>query len=143
MDLTLHALYRNIFPQESQHCLLTETFHRSMMPFIDSRTGFFYNERYGQGAIFPFMVSLPLIHFIPGGTLMKKARRVFAIIGIILLVAMYLTTLVFALLDHPMKNSLLLASLYCTVVIPVLIYVFSMAVKWFSKENHGEEKEKP
>lgn len=63
---------------------------------------------------------------------MKKARRILALAGVILLAAMYLLTLVFALIDHPMKASLLTASLFCTVVVPVLIYLFIMVSKWFS-----------
>ncbi|MCI8565217.1 MAG: hypothetical protein HFI39_02695 [Lachnospiraceae bacterium] len=53
-----------------------------------------------------------------------KLKRVLAILGIGVLAGMYLLSLIFALIDHPLKSSLLLASLYATIVIPVLLYVF-------------------
>lgn len=53
---------------------------------------------------------------------MKKAKRILALTGVILLVAMYVATLVFALIDSPQSFALLKASIYCTIVIPVIIY---------------------
>lgn len=66
---------------------------------------------------------------------MKKAKRILALLGVILLVVMYLMTLVFALIDHPLKASLLTASLFCTIVVPVLLYVFTMVSRWFSRDD--------
>ena len=53
---------------------------------------------------------------------MKKAKRILALSGVILLVAMYVATLVFALLDSPNSFVLFKASIYCTIVIPVIVY---------------------
>lgn len=64
-----------------------------------------------------------------------KAKQILAIAGIVLLGGLYLTSLIFALIDHPLKSSLLTASLYCTIVIPVLLYVFLVIAKHFKKDD--------
>lgn len=53
---------------------------------------------------------------------MKKAKRILALVGVFLLVAMYAATLIFALTDNPHSFTLFKASIYCTIVIPVIIY---------------------
>ena len=52
---------------------------------------------------------------------MKKAKQILAIIGVILLVALYVTTLIFAITDNTGTMSMFVASVVATVVIPVLI----------------------
>ena len=64
-----------------------------------------------------------------------KAKQILAILGIIILVGIYLASLIFALIDHPLKSSLLQASLYATVVIPVLIYAFLFIGKLLRKDD--------
>jgi hypothetical protein len=64
-----------------------------------------------------------------------KAKQILAILGIVILVGIYLTSLVFALIDHPQKSSLMQASLYATVVIPVLIYAFLFIGKLLRKDE--------
>ncbi len=60
---------------------------------------------------------------------MKKCRRVLALLGVILLLGMYAATLVFALLDHPNAKSMLMGSIYCTIVVPVFLYAVLLAAK--------------
>lgn len=60
---------------------------------------------------------------------MKNAKRIMAIIGIIVLVGMYVTTLVFALSDNPNSSNWLIASIVCTVVVPVMIWVVQLVYK--------------
>ncbi len=67
-----------------------------------------------------------------------KLKRVVALAGVIILAGMYLLTLIFAVTDHPLKSSLLTASLYCTVVIPVLIYVFMLVTKRFHRRDEQQ-----
>ncbi len=62
-------------------------------------------------------------------------KRILAILGIVVLIGIYLVTLVFAFLDHPMKASMMYASLYATVVVPVLIYAFLFIGKLLKKED--------
>lgn len=69
---------------------------------------------------------------------MKKAKRILALTGVVLLVAMYAATLIFALTDSPHSFALFKASLYCTIVIPVLVYSGTMIFN-----NAARKKEWP
>ena len=60
---------------------------------------------------------------------MEKARRVFAMIGVILIIALYVLTMVFALQKNPAFKSLFLGALFCTIAVPVILYVFSVLIK--------------
>ena len=55
---------------------------------------------------------------------MKKTKRILALVLVVLLVLLYLSTLVFALLDAPVFTSLLKASIAATILLPVLLYGF-------------------
>ena len=63
------------------------------------------------------------------------ARQVLAFVGIGLLVALYLITLIFALIQAPWAKNLLIISLVATFVIPVIIYIITM----FYKLAHRDE----
>ena len=49
-------------------------------------------------------------------------KRIAALAGVILLVTMYILSVVFAVTDHPLKESLLSACLFCTIVVPAVLY---------------------
>lgn len=68
---------------------------------------------------------------------MKKTKQIFAIIGILLLVALYGSTLLFAFLDQSKSQFLLKSSIAGTIVIPVLLYAYSLIYK-LSKKNQEE-----
>lgn len=77
---------------------------------------------------------------------MKKAKRILALSGVVLLVAMYVATLVFALMDSPNSFVLFKASVYCTIVIPVIVYsgtlIFNNAGRkkdWKIDADEGED----
>mgnify|MGYP006926457943 CR=1 FL=1 len=57
---------------------------------------------------------------------MKNAKRILALIAAVLLFGMYLSTLIFALIGSPHSIDLLWASVACTIVLPVLLYVFRL-----------------
>ena len=69
---------------------------------------------------------------------MHKGKRILALLGVILLLGMYASTMVFALIKSPYSAALFKASLYCTIVIPVIIYAGTMIFK-----NAGHRKEWP
>ena len=69
-----------------------------------------------------------------------NAKRILALAGIVILVGIYLLSLIFALIDHPMKSSMLYASLYATVVIPALIYAFILIGKLMHKDDNTDEE---
>ncbi|MCR4590330.1 MAG: hypothetical protein K5668_05885 [Lachnospiraceae bacterium] len=53
-------------------------------------------------------------------------KRVLAIAGIVILVLMYLMTFILAIMNHPDTGRLLMASIVCTVFIPVMIHLLLM-----------------
>ena len=56
---------------------------------------------------------------------MKKFKRFFALTGAILLILLYVSTLIFALIEHPAAIGLLKASVACTILLPVLLYAYA------------------
>ena len=67
------------------------------------------------------------------------ARRVVALIGIILLIGLYASTLVFALMKSPAAKGLLMAAIFCTIVVPVLLYAMTLVAKRL--KGQGQEPE--
>ncbi|MCR5666595.1 MAG: hypothetical protein K6G01_07165 [Eubacterium sp.] len=72
---------------------------------------------------------------------MKKARQICALIGVILLVALYASTLVFALIDSADAFAMLKISIYATVIIPVLIWAMGMIARLLKKKYSLDETE--
>lgn len=71
---------------------------------------------------------------------MKKAKRIFGIAAIILLVLMYVMTLVFALIDDPKTFTMFRASVAATIVIPVVIWIIRIFVKIARPDNSEFDK---
>ncbi|MEG0805096.1 MAG: hypothetical protein RR364_00785 [Lachnospiraceae bacterium] len=66
---------------------------------------------------------------------MKKTKQVMAIIGIILLVSLYVATLVLAITSNPNSMNLFKASIFSTIVIPVLIWIYTFIYKLIKKDK--------
>lgn len=64
----------------------------------------------------------------------KKLKQVLAIIGIVFLVGLYVMTFIFALLSSPNAANLFKASLYATVIIPVLLYAYMLIYNYLKKK---------
>ena len=62
---------------------------------------------------------------------MKKAKRILALIGVIFLVAMYLSTLIFSLID----SDLLKGSVAATILVPVVLYGFVLFSRLFGNDH--------
>ena len=72
---------------------------------------------------------------------MDKIKRVLAIIAIILLVGMYATTLVIALIGEPNLMTYLGISIAATLIIPVLLFCgIEMAKKIKEKKEENENQ---
>lgn len=71
-----------------------------------------------------------------------KIKRIFAIIAVVLLVALYGSTLVFALFDSPNAIYMFKASIFCTVIIPVILYSYILVYRIFGKKksNHADNE---
>ena len=66
---------------------------------------------------------------------MKKGKQILAIIGVVFLVGLYLLTIVAALTASPNSSGLFAASIYATIVIPVLLWAYSLFYRLLSKKN--------
>ena len=67
-------------------------------------------------------------------------KRVAAITGLCLIGIMYIATIVFALMDSPFTRSCLMASLFCTIVIPVVIYAYLMLLNIINRNAHEDSE---
>ena len=67
-----------------------------------------------------------------------KAKRVLAIIGLILIGVMYGMTLIFAIMGSPESKNWLMGAIFCTIAVPVVIYAVQLAVK-LKKKPEDEE----
>lgn len=58
-----------------------------------------------------------------------KLKRILALAGALLLLAMYACTLIFAFIDSPAFHDFLKASVVCTVIIPILLYGYALVYR--------------
>ena len=72
---------------------------------------------------------------------MKKGKQILAIIGIILLVLLYLSTLICAIIDRTETMRLFQASVMATVIIPVLLWAYSFIYKLIKKNAKDQMDE--
>jgi hypothetical protein len=68
-----------------------------------------------------------------------RLKKIFAIITVIFLLALYGATLIFSLSDSPNAQYLFRASIFCTFVIPVLLYGGIAICKVFRPRHPSEE----
>jgi Na+/melibiose symporter-like transporter len=68
---------------------------------------------------------------------MKKIRQIFAIFGIILLAGMYILTLALAITNSSDTDAFLMASIFCTVAVPVLLYAMTVTARVL--KNRGDD----
>lgn len=66
---------------------------------------------------------------------MKKTKRILALTGAALLIILYGSTLFFALTDHSETMGLFKASIVCTIVLPVLIYAYTLVYRITRRDN--------
>lgn len=69
----------------------------------------------------------------------KKSTRILAVIGIVLLVSLYVSSLIFALINHPVATTLLKISFVGTIVIPIMLYVYMMIYRVFNKDHNSKK----
>lgn len=67
---------------------------------------------------------------------MKKLKQITALVGAVLLVGMYVLTLILSLSNDPNAGNMLMASIYCTVLVPVFLYACTLV---FRLKRPGEE----
>ena len=72
---------------------------------------------------------------------MKKTRRILAMIGVILLVILYLSTLVFAITDNTATMGYFKASVAATILIPVLLWAYTLIYKLAKPKDSDTDPE--
>lgn len=70
---------------------------------------------------------------------MKNTKKIFAIIGIVCLVLLYASTLVFALIDTEWAQTWLIISVGATIFFPVMLYIMSVIYKLNQNNTEIEE----
>ena len=71
---------------------------------------------------------------------MKRMRQILALVGVAALVGMYIVTLILGLTASPATQGMLMASLMCTILIPIILYAMMLVARVL--ENKGEKEEK-
>jgi len=72
---------------------------------------------------------------------MEKVKRILALVGVILILALYGSTMFFAITDNSDSMSMFKASVIATIVIPVLLWAYSFIFKLVKKSNEPQEDE--
>lgn len=73
-------------------------------------------------------------------------KRIFALIGAVILVSLYITTLVCAIINSPASIQLFKASIAMTILIPVLIFGYRLVyrvLKSYFPASHKDEGDAP
>lgn len=68
-----------------------------------------------------------------------KYKRGISLAAVIILLLLYASTVVFALIDSPLAQSLLLTSLFCTVVVPAVLYGYFVIIKGIKEKANERE----
>ncbi|MCI8875259.1 MAG: hypothetical protein HFI77_04245 [Lachnospiraceae bacterium] len=66
---------------------------------------------------------------------MKNLKRISALLGIILLAGLYLTSLVLALTSNAHTFEFFVASIAATVIIPILLWIYTAMYKYLTKHK--------
>jgi len=72
---------------------------------------------------------------------MKKAKRVLAIITVILLAGLYISTLIFALIGSENAFAWFKVSIYCSIVLPVLIWIYTFIYRMLKGSDNEPSDE--
>ena len=72
-----------------------------------------------------------------------KIKRIFAIIAVVLLVALYGSTIVFAMSDNPNAVYMFKASIFCTVIIPIILYSYILVFGKKESDHTDDAKDIP
>ena len=72
---------------------------------------------------------------------MKKFKKIFALLGAILLILLYASTIIFAMFDSEYARRLLMASIVTTIALPVMLYGFALVYKLSNKHDDDDTKD--
>lgn len=69
-----------------------------------------------------------------------KIKRILTLAGAVLLFGMYAAALLFAFIDHSASLGLLKASIACTMILPVLLYAYTLVYR-ITRTKYGPESD--
>ena len=72
---------------------------------------------------------------------MKKTKQILALIGVVILIGLYVSTLVCALSSNENFMNMLMASICATVIIPALIWAYTFIYRLVRKDSDDEKKD--
>ncbi len=72
---------------------------------------------------------------------MKKVKQILALISVIFLLSLYVLTIVGAITASPYSNGLFMASVYSTIVVPILLYAYILIYRVLKKNSEDTKKE--
>lgn len=70
---------------------------------------------------------------------MKKVKRIAAIIGVILMASLILLTVISAFVATEYSYGLFMASIFSTIVVPIMIQMYIMVYRMVHKKDRTEE----
>ena len=71
---------------------------------------------------------------------MKTVKRIMAILGVVILLGLYITTLVMAIIDNSSTQTLFKTSVVATILIPTLIWIYTYIYKLIKKDTDDKKK---
>ncbi len=72
---------------------------------------------------------------------MKRLKQITALIGVIVLLGLYVSTVVLACIGSDTAMRLLRAAIYATIVLPVLLWAYSLIYKVLKRNYSPEARE--
>lgn len=66
---------------------------------------------------------------------MKKLQRILALAGVVLLLALYASTLIFALSGSESSTGWFRASIAATIIVPVFLYAYMLIYRYLKNRN--------
>lgn len=71
---------------------------------------------------------------------MKRVKQILALTGVAVLVGMYIVTLIMGITASPSTQGMLMASLACTIIIPIILYAMMLVARVLENKEETEEK---
>ena len=68
-------------------------------------------------------------------------KRIAAVIALVFIGLLYLASLVLAFIDSPIARSCLMTALFCTIVVPAILYGYLTFMGYLSDKKQFEESE--
>ena len=68
---------------------------------------------------------------------MKRVKQVLAVLGIVIIAALYITTLILAVMGGESTKQLFIASIVATVVVPCVMYIINWVFRLMQERSSG------